>query len=378
MRRVIDRPPVAIVHDYLTQTGGAERVVLSMLSAFPGAPLYTALYQPESTFPEFRHVDVRPIGPLNAIAPLRRDHRRGLALYGPAFRHLRVEADVVLCSSSGWAHQVEAVGRKIVYCHTPARWLYQTDTYVHRSPRLHRTALALLGSRLRRSDVRAASTASHYLANSTVVRERIKNLYGIDADVLAPPPALSPVGPSRPVGVEPGYLLVVSRLLAYKNVDVVLAAASSSGRRVVVVGEGPDRLRLQAVATRNVTFLGRVDDDQLRWLYRNATALVSASHEDFGLAPIEANAFGVPVVVLRWGGFVDTVVEDVTGVFFDEPDARSLEGALDRLDQRPWDSGRLRAHAEVFSEAQFVEGLRSAVDGARVPFAAAPELRGTG
>jgi glycosyltransferase involved in cell wall biosynthesis len=377
MRRPIDRPPVAIVHDYLTQTGGAERVVLSMLSAFPGAPVYTALYEPGSTFPEFRHVDVRPIGTLNAIAPLRRDHRRGLALYGPAFRHLRVEADVVLCSSSGWAHQVEAVGRKIVYCHTPARWLYQTDTYVHRLPRLRRTALALLGSRLRRSDVRAASTASHYLANSTVVRERIKDLYGIDAEVLAPPPALSPLGASRPVGVEPGYLLVVSRLLSYKNVDVVLAA-SRSGRRIVVVGEGPDRSRLQALATRHVTFLGRVDDDQLRWLYRNASALVSAAHEDFGLAPIEANAFGVPVVVLRWGGFVDTVVEDVTGLFFDEPDALSLEGALDRLDQRSWDQARLRAHAEVFSESQFVEGLRAAIDGTRVRVATAPELRGTG
>ena len=120
---------VRLVHDYLTQRGGAERVVLSLARAFPGAPLHTSLYEPATTFPSSARVDVRPT-PLNRLAPLRRDHRLALPLLAPAFSRLRIDADVVVCSSSGWAHGARVTGRKIVYCHTPARWLYQADRYL--------------------------------------------------------------------------------------------------------------------------------------------------------------------------------------------------------------------------------------------------------
>ena len=122
-------PSIALVHDYLTQRGGAERVALSLTRAFPGAPLHTSLYEPAATFPAFAAVDVRPL-PLNRLGPLRRNHRLALPLLAPAFSRLRVDADVVICSSSGWAHGARVTGRKIVYCHTPARWLYQPGRYL--------------------------------------------------------------------------------------------------------------------------------------------------------------------------------------------------------------------------------------------------------
>lgn len=124
---------VALVHDYLTQRGGAERVVLSLRRAFPDAPIYTSLYDPAGTFPEFGAADVQPL-PLNLLAPLRRRHRLALGLLAPSFSRLRVEADVVVCSSSGWAHGTAATGRKIVYCHAPARWLYQGERYLGERP----------------------------------------------------------------------------------------------------------------------------------------------------------------------------------------------------------------------------------------------------
>ena len=131
---------VVLVHDYLTQRGGAERVVLSMTRAFPHAPLYTSLYDPRATFPEFGEIDVRTL-PINRLPPLRRHHRAALPLLAPSFSSLRISADVVICSSSGWAHGARVEGRKIVYCHTPARWLYQSDRYLRgRSQPVHTAA----------------------------------------------------------------------------------------------------------------------------------------------------------------------------------------------------------------------------------------------
>lgn len=352
---------VAIVHDYLTQTGGAERVVLSMLKAFPDAPVYTSLYHPERTFPAFRAVDVRPMPALNRFALLRRYHRLGLPVYGPAFERTRIHADVVLCSSSGWAHLVAVDGLKVVYCYTPARWLYQQDAYLRRGGRAQYAAIKVLAPHLIVRDQRLASTADAYLTSSSVVRERISSIYGRDAEVIPPPASLLGDGPERAVDVEPGYYLVVSRLLPYKNVDAVMTATMSTGRRLVIVGEGPDRRRLQEASDGSVSFVGRVADDELRWLYRNAKAAISVSYEDFGLVPLEANWFLRPVVALRWGGFLDTVVDGETGILCDEPHPKRIAAALDELEACSFDGPRLRAHAEGYSEDGFVRRLRAMV-----------------
>jgi glycosyltransferase involved in cell wall biosynthesis len=357
------RSRVALVHDYLTQRGGAERVVLSLTRAFPDAPLFTSLYEPDKTFPEFAGVDVRP-GLLNHVGPLRRDHRRALPFLAPAFSRLRVDADVAVVSSSGWAHGARVTGRKIVYCHTPARWLYQPDRYLRGRAAGARAAGRTLRAPLVRWDKAAAATADRYLANSSVVAERIAELYGVVAEVLPPPPAVTPEGPSAPVeGVEPGFALCVSRLLPYKNVDAVVQAfAQLDGERLVVAGAGPDEAALRAAAPPNVTVVGRVTDEQLRSLYRESDLLVAASHEDFGLTPLEAASFGKPSVVLRWGGFLDTVREGETGVFFETPTAEAIADALSVARSRAWDAAAIRAHSDTFAEARFIDRIRAIVD----------------
>jgi glycosyltransferase involved in cell wall biosynthesis len=353
---------LAIVHDYLTQRGGAERVVLSMLRAFPTAPVYTSLYLPDGTFDEFRGVEIRTSF-LDRFSLLRRHHRLALPLLAPAFSHMRLEADVTLCSSSGWAHGVDSRGPKVVYCHTPARWLYQSDRYLRGRGRLARAALHLLAAPLRRWDRRAAGSADRYLANSTAVRERIRTLYGIEAELLPPPPALDPGGPHRALdGLEPGFFLCVSRLLPYKNVDAVAAAfARLPAERLAVVGSGPDMDGLSHRAPRNVVLLGSVSDDELRWLYANSLAVVAASYEDFGLTPIEAATFGKPSVVLRWGGFTDTVVDGLTGVFFESPEPAAIAEAVRAALRENWRIETLQQHAAAFSERRFVDRLRAIV-----------------
>lgn len=354
---------VALVHDYLTQRGGAERVVLSLQRAFPDAPLYTSLYDPGGTFPEFAGRDVRTL-PINHLGPLRRRHRLAIGLLGASFGRLRIEADVAVCSSSGWAHGAVVSGRKVVYCHAPARWLYQPDRYLGSRPAPGaRTALRLLRRHLLAGDRRAAASADRYLANSTLVRSRLADLYGVEAEVVPPPPALAPAGPTRPLaGLEPGFVLCVSRLLPYKNVDAVVEAfAGLPGLRLVVAGTGPDEVRLRRAAPANVVFAGAVTDAELRWLYGAASGLVSASYEDFGLTPLEAAGLGTPSALLRFGGFLDTVVEGETGLFFDAPDPVRIRTAVRALVRNAWSAERLRAHAETFSERRFVQRLREIV-----------------
>ncbi|WP_229660858.1 glycosyltransferase [Marmoricola endophyticus] len=359
---------MAIAHDYLTQRGGAERVVLAMARAFPGARIHTTFYDPEGTYPEFADLDV-VASPLNRVRPLRRDPRRALPVLAPVASRTRVEADVVLSSSSGWAHGFDVRGRRLVYCHAPARWLYQPEAYVGgpltRSPK----GLALLALRrpLRRWDRRAAARADAYLCNSRVVRERIARAYGIDATLAPAPHSFDPTAPQEPVPAiaawaEEGYDLVVSRLLPYKNVDVAVEAARRTGRRLVVVGDGPERERLLRDLPGHVALLHGLDDAQLRWTYAHARLLVAAGLEDYGLTPLEAAAFGVPTVALGAGGYLDTVVPGVTGVHFDRPEAGPLAAALAEATATRWDHDAVRRHADDFSEAAFARRLHDEVD----------------
>jgi glycosyltransferase involved in cell wall biosynthesis len=357
------RPPLAIVHDYLTQRGGAERVVLSMLRAFPDAPLYTALYEPDSTYPDFANYDVRPLF-TNRSSYLRRDHRRGLLLYPFAFSRLRIDADVVLCSSSAFAHGVRSSGRKVVYCYTPARWLYEeANTYLASWPGSVAFAVHAAGPVLRRWDRRAANTADAYLTSSVAVRERINRAYGIDATIVPPAVRCLVEGTGGPsVGINPGYVLCVSRLLAYKNVEAVsLAFGELPESRLVIVGSGPEKDRLEAISGPNVTLLGQVDDGELAWLYANCAGVVAAAHEDFGLTPIEAALCGKPVAALRAGGYLDTVIEGKTGCFFDEPDPMSIALALRGLSGQTWDARSIKGHAAYFGEESFAQRLHTAV-----------------
>lgn len=356
------KPPVAIVHDYLTQRGGAERVVLAMARAFPAAPLFTMLYDAAGTYPEFADLKVQTSA-LSRVPVLRQHHRLAFPLLAPTVGRFEVDADVAVCSSSGWAHGVRATGRTVVYCHAPARWLYQTDHHTDGQP-LARVAVRALGPALRRWDSAAAARADRYLVNSTVIAAAVREHYGIEAEVLAPPVMIDVEGGQDPViGIEPGAFVCVSRLMAYKHVDAVVAAFGlMPNSRLVVVGDGPDAARVRAAAPGNVRILGEVSDAQLRWLYANARGLVAAAYEDFGLTPLEAAAFGRPAAVLAAGGYLDTLIDGQTGVSFSEPAPDAIAAAVTALAGRDWDAEALRAHAATFSEARFAARLHAVVD----------------
>ncbi|UVT24118.1 glycosyltransferase [Rhodococcus pyridinivorans] len=358
-------PKVAIAHDYLTQRGGAEKVVLALTRIFPDAEIYTTLYDPEGTYPEFRDCKIHTSG-LNRVGLFRRNHRLALPVLPLAARSIKVSADVVIASSSGWAHGFDTNGDTIVYCYSPARWLYQTDTYLGQDASWpKRIAIESLKPFLKVWDRRAAKRASTYLAISTVVRQRIVDEYNIDAEVVPAPHSVDPDAPVAPAEhpFEDGsFFLCVSRLLPYKNVDSVIRAAVQGNHRLVVVGRGPEEQRLRSMAKEGeIVFLQDLSDEQMRFLYSTCKAVVSASYEDFGLTPIEAAVFGKPSLVLRWGGFLDTIAPEVNGVFFDKVDSDAIDRGMNELSARSWDPRDIRDHAQQFSESRFARRIETAV-----------------
>lgn len=356
---------VAIAHDYLTQRGGAEKVVLALQRAFPEAPIYTTLYQQETTYPEFAASTIIT-SPLNRVPLLRRSHRLALPFLAWAAGRTRVEAKHTIVSSSGWAHGFPTTGSKIVYCYSPARWLYQRDAYLG-TAKLTPTGIALraLAPFLKTWDKRASKTATKYFAISTVVQRRIRDTYGIESEVLPAPHSVDMSIPQEPVDLAPvderGFYLCISRLLPYKNVDVVIEAFNALGLPLVVVGSGPEERRLRSLAAKNVVMVKDLTDGQIQWLYARCAAVVSSSYEDFGLTPIEGATHGKPSIVLRWGGFLDTIIEGRTGVYFDEPTPEALAEAVTRFRAATWDESTIRGHADLFTEAHFARRLRDEI-----------------
>jgi glycosyltransferase involved in cell wall biosynthesis len=357
---------VALVHDYLTQRGGAERVALTLTKAFERAPLYVTLYNQSATYGEFADIDVR-VSWLNKIKFLRRNHRLALPLLPAAVSSLKIDADLVVVSSSAFGHGITTDAPILVYCHTPPRFVYLSDEYLGTGAigRLINSALTVFKPAFRRFDQKAAKRATAYLSNSSVVRERIGEVYGIEAPVLFPPHSIDQSGQRDAIpevlakfGDAP-FCLVVSRLLPYKNVDkVVEAFRSLPNQRLVIVGSGPLAAQLQSALPDNAVMVSGISDSQMRWVYANAEFLMAPSYEDFGLTVIEAAAWGVPAVALRAGGYLDTVVENQTGIFFDTPDANKIAAAIERAYASKWDRAAVREHADKFSEANFIEQIR--------------------
>lgn len=361
-------PVVAIAHDYLTQKGGAERVVLAMHRAFPEAKIYTTLYHPEGTYPEFGGAQI-VTSSLNRIPYFRRNHRAALALLAPASTGLRIPADIVLSSSSGWAHGFTTEGSMFVYCHSPARWLYLTEQYLGKAKKRSPMGFAvkMLAPALRRWDRRAAARADLYVANSTVVQERIKAVYGMDVDIFHPPHSVDIQGDLKAISGlqefvgEGGHYLVVSRLLPYKNVDQAIEAFRGSDERLLIIGAGPLADQLRAACPANVRIVSNLSDAEMRWAYSSAKAVIATSHEDFGITPLEGGAWGKPTIALRAGGYLDTIVEGTTGVFIEEPTSDCIIDAVRDFRAEDWDPQEIRDHVEKFSELRFRKRLRSDV-----------------
>ncbi len=343
---------VVLVHDYLNQRGGAERVVLEMAAMFPQAPLYTSLYRSGSTFPEFAGLDIRTSF-LDRV-PVDRRFRALFPLYPPAFRSLgSIDAELVISSSSGWAHFVSTSPRAFhaVYCYNPARWLYGE----YMAGAMAQRALAPFADVFRRLDRRAAQRPDLYIAISELVRDRILRHYGREAPVVYPPVDVERFTPS-PRGDR---LLVVSRLLGYKRVDLVVDAATRGGIELDVVGTGPMLVDLRRRAGPTVHFHGRLPDAEITELFQRCRAFCLPGAEDFGITPVEANAAGKPVVAFAGGGALETIEEGVGGVFFREQSPAALLEALTTCDEISASPDRIAQNAQKFSGEYFRQRLGS-------------------
>lgn len=347
--------PVMLAHDYLTQRGGAERVFLSMARAFPDSPLLTTLYEPDRTYQEFAGREIQA-SPLQHVALFRRHFRTALPFYPAAIRSMGpVPARVLVSSSTAFAHGLESAGCHLAYVHSPPHWLWESRRYAGDRSRWA-WARPLLGP-FRQADMHAAQRPHLILTNSWHSAGKIRDTYGRNAEVLSPP-----IRP-RPAAAAPGdFFLVVARLLPYKNVHLVVQAAERLGARLVVVGEGPERSRLLAMAGPGTEFRSRVPDAELDRLYARCLAVVAAGEEDLGLVPIEANSAGRPTVCQARGGALETVVPGETGVLFGEPRVEAVAEAMAEAATRSWDAASLQRHAGRWSEEQFASRLRLLAD----------------
>jgi glycosyltransferase involved in cell wall biosynthesis len=351
---------VAIVHDYLNQAGGAERVVAVLHRMFPDAPIFTTIFDPRAVGLPLAKADVR-VSWMQGLPQWKQRFRSYMPLYPFAVRSFDLRGyDVVITSSSAFAKgvRVPAETLHLCYCYTPMRWAWSFDRYVDRSALSPsaRMAARLTLPALRKWDTATARNVDRFVAISTEVSERIRATYGRGSDIVFPPVDVKRFRHDQPVG---DHFLVVSRLNAYKRIDLAVRACTAQGLPLVVVGAGPEREALESIAGPTVQFRGRLGDRETTSLFERCRAFILPGEEDFGLTPLEANAAGRPVVALARGGALDTVRDGETGVLFHEDTTESLEAALRAVQQRSWDAARLRLHAESFSEDVFVARFRN-------------------
>ncbi len=347
----------ALVHDWLNQMGGAEDVLEALVRMFPDAPVYTSMYWREGMPHSYRSWDIRCTW-MDRLPGIYRHHRPYLPLYPLAFSRLDLSGyELVLSNKSGFCHAVRAAeALHVCYCLTPTRYVWEFDSYASREalPAAVQALLRPFVNWLRLWDYRAAQRVDRFAAISNSVRERIERCYRRDSSVIHPPVDTARF---RPSSSPEGYFLIVSRLMPYRRIDLAVRAFSQLGLPLVVAGEGRAREALEAAAGPNVTFLGRVADEELPELFARCRAYVVPGEEDFGIAPVQAQAAGRPIIAYGAGGVLDTVIAGETGVFFLEPTAEALAGAVRTFDPGQYDPRACRKNAERFSSEVFTNSL---------------------
>lgn len=353
---------VAIVHDFLVQMGGAEKVVEALHEMFPNAPVFTSAYDPSRMPAQFQHWDIRTTF-LQKLPCKRISHRLALLLYPIAFESLELsEYDLVISSSSAFAKGVitQPGTVHLSYTHTPMRYAWMTRSYLKRENMSYgmRMLLAPALHRLRTWDAVASSRVDHYLANSSVVSERIRKFYRRDSQIVFPPVDTSRFRIAPEVG---NYYLIAARFVPYKRLDLAIEACSRLQRPLKVVGDGRQSAKLRALSGPHVEFLGRVSDAELTEVIAHAKAYIMPGEEDFGISAVEANACGRPVIAYGAGGALDSQVHGVTGVLFHEQTVESLCDAIRHSECLDFDPKRIRAHAMRFDTGVFIKEIRRVI-----------------
>jgi glycosyltransferase involved in cell wall biosynthesis len=343
---------VALIQDYLIVRGGAERLLLSLAQVFPGAPIYTSIYRPETTRPEFAEMDVRPLW--SSRLPVDRATYRPLVpVYALAFEQLRLEGiDVAFSLAGAFAKSAgRRAGTRVSMCLTPPRFVWPVGVSSTPSGAIEAVGQSIMRPWLRRVDLAAARRVDAFAAISNNVRDRVRRFYGRDASVIYPPVEIEKFPAPAPQARE-GYLMV-GRLIAYKRFDDVIRLMNKLRKPLTVIGTGPDEMRLRSIAGPTVKFAGYLPDAELARAYASARALIAPGEEDWGLTILEANACGCPVVAAARGGSMESVTDGETGILYDPDDPAGLDNAISAFESQSFPIAKLRAHAERFSAIRF-------------------------
>jgi len=359
-----DHVKVALVHDWLTTVGGAERVLLELHAIFPDAPIFTAAYDPVATMQEFRQAEIRTSFLQRSVVG-RSSYATQIPLMPLAFARFDTRPfDLLLVSSHTAAKGVRKHARQVMicYCHTPMRWAWDLRDF-YQETRVTNAAAALAARIVlrgfRRWDRGSAKKVDQFIANSETVRGRIQRFYGRDALVIWPPVDCSRFRPAVKVGE---HFLIVSRLEDHKRVDLAIQAFTQLGWPLRVVGEGPQLASLRRLAGPSVTFFGRLDDERLAAEYGSARGIIFPAEEDAGLVPLEAMAAGRPVLAFRAGGATEVVLQGVTGDFFERQAIDSLMAALKTFRPESYQPATIRSHALRYDRPHFREAIVRCVD----------------
>jgi glycosyltransferase involved in cell wall biosynthesis len=355
---------VAIVHDWLNQIGGAEGVLEALVETFPDAPVYTSMYARHIMPARYRDWDIRTTW-MDRLPGIYDHHQPYLLLYPLAFGSLTLEGyDLIISNKSAFCMGVKTSPktRHICYCLTPTRYVWNYKEYVQREQiGVARQLVKPFLGWLRRWERRAASRVDAFVAISREIQDRIHLRYGRDSEIIYPPVATDGFAPESADEIG-DYFLLLSRLVPYKRIDLAVRAFTKLGLPLWVGGDGRDRASLEAMAGPNVRFLGRVPDEQVGSLMARCRGFVFPGLEDFGITPVEAMAAGRPVIAHKGGGALDTVVEGVTGLFFEEQTEESLSEAVRRFEGMVFDPASIVTHAHSFNTRSFQEKMLSTVD----------------
>ncbi|MDO8558573.1 MAG: glycosyltransferase [bacterium] len=355
---------VALVHDYLTELGGAERVLQALCELFPYAPIYTLIYDERSTRGLFK--DRRIHTSFLQRMPYAKTRHRNYAWLMPlaAEQFDLAKYDLVISDSASYAKGIVTKPHTvhISYCHTPIRYAWDdSHRYVKEfgAPLFLRHLIPFFLNYLRIWDKEAALRVDAFIANSSFVKERIRKYYRVDAQVIHPPVDIEFFSAEKRKVQD--YFLAAGRLVAYKRFDLAIRAFNELQLPLVVAGEGPELKRLKNISGKTITFAGHVSDQDLRSLYTGARALIFPQEEDFGITAVEAMAVGCPVIAYRGGGALENIVEGKTGIFFDHERPGTLSKAVEQFSKTQFDSDVIREHAQKFSKEMFKQKMQEVI-----------------
>ncbi len=359
------QPRVALIHDWLTGMRGGEKVLEVFAGLFPEAPIFTLFHFPGSVSPVIEGHSIHTSFLQHAPGVTRR-YRSYLPLFPAAIEDFDLSGfDLIVSSSHCVAKGVipPPDAFHICYCHTPMRYAWdQEHVYFPKRTGVTSRLRSLVLSSLRSWDASSASRVHLFLANSTFVAQRIRSYYGREAEVLHPPVDVDffTPGPPSQKGQEGEYALMVTALAPYKRVELAIAACDRLGLELRIVGQGPERENLERLGSPHARFLGRVDDERLRDLYRGACLLLQPGVEDFGIASVEALACGTPIVAVSKGGILDVVEEGRHGHLYPDWGGTSdLAEAIDKALRIGFNSLDLRSRAESFAATRFTHRIQA-------------------